>query len=198
MDTEKYKALICAIDTGSLTAAAEILDYTPSGISRSVMSVEEQFGFPLLVRAKSGVTPTEECEQLLPLIRNLLHIQEQLQQTADRVCSLETGSVTVGTAYPIYDQILSKQIVSFRKLHPNISIRLIEGTSSALSDQLRNHVLDFCIISQRQNIPVFYPLCRDSISAWVPSNHPSVKRGIYQTADLLSDDYIELYPDLIF
>ena len=77
MDTEKYKALICAIDTGSLTAAAEILDYTPSGISRSVMSVEEQFGFPLLVRAKSGVTPTEECEQLLPLIRNLLHIQEQ-------------------------------------------------------------------------------------------------------------------------
>ena len=55
MDTEKYKALICAIDTGSLTAAAEILGYTPSGISRSVMSVEEQFGFPLLVRAKSEI-----------------------------------------------------------------------------------------------------------------------------------------------
>ena len=196
MDTEKYKALICAIDTGSLTAAAEILGYTPSGISRSVMSVEEQFGFPLLVRAKSGVTPTEECEQLLPLIRNLLHIQDQLQQTADRVCSLETGSVTVGTAYPIYDRALSRLIVSFRKLHPNISIRLIEGTSSALSAQLRDHVLDFCIISQRENMPVFHPLCRDSISAWVPSNHPAVKRGIYQVADLSTDDYIELYPDL--
>ena len=196
MDTDKYKALICAIDTGSLTAAAEKLGYTPSGISRSVATVEEQLGFPLLVRAKSGVTPTEDCARVLPLIRNLLRIQEQLQQTADRICSLETGSITVGTAYPIYDQILSAQIVAFRKLHPTINIRLIEGTSSALSQMLREHELDFCIISQRVNIPVFHPLCRDSICAWVPSAHPSAKRGIYHVADLWTDDYIELYPDL--
>ena len=196
MDTDTYKALICAIDTGSLTAAAEKLGYTPSGISRSVASVEEQLGFPLLVRAKSGVTPTEDCSRVLPLIRNLLRIQEQLQQTADRICSLETGSITVGTAYPIYDQILSAQIVAFRKLHPTINIRLIEGTSSALSQMLREHELDFCIISQRENIPVFHPLCRDSICAWAPSAHPSAKRGIYHVADLWTDDYIELYPDL--
>ncbi len=196
MDTDKYKALICAIDTGSLTAAAEKLGYTPSGISRSVATVEEQLGFPLLVRAKSGVTPTEDCARVLPLIRNLLRIQEQLQQTADRICSLETGSITVGTAYPIYDQILSRQIVAFRKLHPNINIRLIEGTSSALSQMLRDHELDFCIISQRENIPVFHPLCRDSICAWVPAAHPAVKRGIYHVPDLWTDDYIELFPDL--
>ena len=183
MDTDKYKALICAIDTGSLTAAAEKLGYTPSGISRSVATVEEQLGFPLLVRAKSGVTPTEDCARVLPLIRNLLRIQEQLQQTADRICSLETGSITVGTAYPIYDQILSRQIVAFRKLHPNINIRLIEGTSSALSQMLRDHELDFCIISQRENIPVFHPLCRDSICAWVPAAHPAVVQGADHLAD---------------
>lgn len=196
MDTEKYKTLICAIDTGSLTAAAEKLGYTPSGISRSVLAVEEEFGFPLLVRAKSGVTPTTDCEKLLPIIRNLLRIEEQLKQTADRICSLETGSVTVGTAYPIYDQILSRQIVAFRKQHPNINIKLIEGTSSELSHKLSLHELDFCIISQRANTPVFYPLQRDSICAWVPSFHPATGKGIYQVADLWTDDYIELYPDL--
>ncbi len=196
MDTDKYKALVCAIDTGSLTAAAEKLGYTPSGISRSVATVEDQLGFPLLIRAKSGVVPTEDCAQVLPLIRNLLRIQEQLQQTADRICSLETGSITVGTAYPVYDQILSRQIVAFRKLHPNINIRLIEGTSSALSHQLNLHELDFCIISQRENIPVFHPLCRDSICAWVPNSHPAAKIGIYRVTDLREDDYIELYPDL--
>ncbi|MBQ6504356.1 MAG: LysR family transcriptional regulator [Flexilinea sp.] len=195
MDTEKYKTLICAIDTGSLTAAAEKLGYTPSGISRSVLAVEEEFGFPLLVRAKSGVTPTTDCEKLLPIIRNLLRIEEQLKQTADRICSLETGSVTVGTAYPIYDQILSRQIVAFRKQRPNINIKLIEGTSSELSHKLGLHELDFCIISQRANIPVFYPLQRDSICAWVPSFHPATGKGIYQVADLWTDDYIELFPD---
>ena len=196
MDTEKFRTLLCAIDSGSLTAAAEKLGYTPSGISRSVLAVEEEFGFPLLVRAKSGVTPTADCEKLLPIIRNLLRIEEQLQQTADRVRSLETGSVTVGTAYPIYDRILSKEIVAFRKLHPHISIRLIEGTSSELSHKLSLHELDLCIISQRENMPSFYPLCRDSICAWVSSFHPATGRGIYQTADLWTDDYIELYPDM--
>lgn len=196
MDTEKFRTLLCAIDTGSLTAAAEKLGYTPSGISRSVLAVEEEFGFPLLVRAKSGVTPTSDCDKLLPIIRNLLRIEEQLRQTADRVCSLETGSVTVGTAYPIYDQILSREIVAFRKLHPHISIRLVEGTSSELSHKLSLHELDMCIISQRENMPSFYPLCRDSICAWVPSFHPATGKGIYQVADLWTDDYIELFPDL--
>ena len=34
MDTEKCRALLCTIETGSLSAAAERLGYTPSGISR--------------------------------------------------------------------------------------------------------------------------------------------------------------------
>lgn len=196
MDTEKYKALVCAIDMGSLTAAADRLGYTPSGISRSVAAVEEQFGFPLLIRAKSGVTPTEDCNQVLPIIRNLLRIEEQLQQTADRICSLETGSVTVGCAYAVYDPLLSKEIVAFRKLYPKINIRLIEGTSSELFHRLMLHELDFCIISQRENMPVFYPLCRDSICAWVPASHPAAARGMYSVSDLLSDEYIELFPGL--
>ena len=64
------------------------------------------------------------------------------------------------------------------------------------ASQLSQHSLDFCIISQRENIPVFHPLCRDSITAWVPKNHPAVARGIYKASDLWTDDYIELYPDL--
>lgn len=196
MDTEKYNMLLCAIETGSLSAAAEELGYTPSGISRGIAALEEQLRFPLLIRTKYGVTATEDCKQILPIIRNILHAQEQLVQTADRICSLETGSITVGTAYPVYDRLLSQKIVAFRKLHPGINIRLIEGTSSQLSEMLSQNELDLCIISQRENIPVFHPLCRDSICAWVPLLHPAAAKGIYHVPDLLTDDYIELFPDL--
>ena len=57
METEKYRALMCAIETGSLTAAAERLQYTPSGISRMVAALEEETGFPLLLREHGGVQP---------------------------------------------------------------------------------------------------------------------------------------------
>ncbi|MBP1557568.1 MAG: LysR family transcriptional regulator, partial [Oscillospiraceae bacterium] len=65
MDLEKYKALLTAIDEGSLSAAAKKLDYTPSGISRMITALEEENGFRLLKRKHEGVIPTEECNLML-------------------------------------------------------------------------------------------------------------------------------------
>ena len=55
MELEKYRALVCAIESGSLTAAAEKLQYTPSGISRAVSALEAECGFSLLLREHGGV-----------------------------------------------------------------------------------------------------------------------------------------------
>ena len=76
MELDRYRALVCAIETGSLSAAAEALQYTPSGVSRMVAALEEETGVPLLLREHSGVRPTKECEKLLPAIRDLLHAVE--------------------------------------------------------------------------------------------------------------------------
>ena len=39
MDTEKCRALLCTIETGRLSAAAEQLGYTPSGVSRMMAAL---------------------------------------------------------------------------------------------------------------------------------------------------------------
>ena len=80
MELDRYRALVCAIETGSLSAAAEALQYTPSGVSRMVAALEEETGVPLLLREHSGVRPTKECEKLLPAIRDLLHAGESCAQ----------------------------------------------------------------------------------------------------------------------
>lgn len=80
MELDRYRALVCAIETGSLSAAAEALQYTPSGVSRMVAALEEETGVPLLLREHSGVRPTKECEKLLPAIRGLLHAGESCAQ----------------------------------------------------------------------------------------------------------------------
>ena len=59
MELDRYRALVCAIETGSLSAAAEALQYTPSGVSRMVAALEEETGVPLLLREHSGVRPTK-------------------------------------------------------------------------------------------------------------------------------------------
>lgn len=102
MDTERWQILLRAIDRGSLRAAADEMDVTVSGISRSVATLEKELGFSLLHRAKSGVQPTEECRQLLPTVRDLLFAQERLEQTAAKVRGADCGTIVIGTAYNCY------------------------------------------------------------------------------------------------
>ena len=82
MDTEKCRALIAALELGSLTAAAESLGYTPSGISRMMAALEDEMGFPLLIRNRGGVAPTENCKNMLPLIRDFVYMGRRCVQQA--------------------------------------------------------------------------------------------------------------------
>ena len=96
MDTEKCYALLRSIELGSLSAAAQELGYTVSGMSRLVLSLEDELGFRLLNRSRSGVVPTRECELLLPAMRELARWAESCRQLAGEVRGLETGRIRVG------------------------------------------------------------------------------------------------------
>ena len=84
MDTEKCAALLCALEEGTLARAADRLGYTPSGISRMIAALEEDVGFPLLYRGRSGVSATGECETLLPALRQMVYQAESCRMSAGR------------------------------------------------------------------------------------------------------------------
>lgn len=66
MDTNKYAALLSIIRLGSLSAAAEKMGYSPSGMTRMMDSLENEMGFPLLHRTSQGVQLTEEESAFSP------------------------------------------------------------------------------------------------------------------------------------
>ena len=84
MSLKKYRALLEAVDSGSLTRAAENLHYTQPGISHMILSLEEEFGFSLLSRGKSGVTPTAEAEKLLVWMRQIVNGEDKLRETVQQ------------------------------------------------------------------------------------------------------------------
>ena len=56
----------------SITAAAEQMNITPQGMSRSIKALEKELDVELLEKKSSGVTLTAKGEELLPLIKNVL------------------------------------------------------------------------------------------------------------------------------
>lgn len=194
MDTEKVRALLLASELGSLTAAAEQLGYTPSGISRSVAALEGETGFPLLLRSRGGVEPTAECRKLLPMFQEMLRWEGLCRQTTGQILGLEIGEISVGMAYSAYYPQVCGMIADFTREYPGISVRIVEGMSSRLGHMLEKGELDFCIISRREGDFRWIPLRMEQLAAWVPKGHMLAKLDAFPPEAFRTESYIEIAP----
>ena len=60
MDLRKWSVLLAVVDYGSFTKAGEELNYTQSGITHMMKSLEQEVGFPLFNKDHHGVSITKE------------------------------------------------------------------------------------------------------------------------------------------
>ena len=194
MDTERCKGLLCVIEEGSLTAAAARLGYTTSGMSRMVATMEEETGCPLLVRSRSGVSPTEECQMLLPVMRQIVDAADRYTQLAGELVGLERGTIRIGTSYYAYYDWFARLIVDFQQTYPGIEVKIIDGTSTELLHAMEEHRADLCIISCRKGNHVWIPLKKDDLVACLSEKHPKATRKTFPVKAFAEEDYIELYP----
>ena len=193
MDTEKYRILLKTIQTGSLSDAAEELGYTPSGVSRSISALEEEMDLILLNRTHAGVTPTKECEELLPEIIKILRQEEQLGQMASQLKGLEKGEIIIGTAYNNFYPQLSRLIFDFTRKFPDIEVRIVEGASSALVKMIENNAADFCIISKRKGKYHWVHILEDELVAIVSKDSPYASKSVFNIKDFEKEPFIEVY-----
>lgn len=193
MENEKYSALLCAIDEGSLTAAADKLGYTTSGISRMIAALERDTGFALLTRDRSGVNPTAECEKLLPHIRNIVREEDTYIQIANEIRGLHTGTITIGTSIEAYFPLLSSLVASFSEIYPDIHVDITEDLSSHLVNDIENGKADFCIISQRNGDFRWIPVTEDSIVALVPKESKYANLDALPIDTFIREPFIDIY-----
>ena len=194
MDTERISALMCAIRERSLTAAAEKLGYTTSGVSRMMAALEKETGFPLLVRSRSGVVPTEECRLLLPLMQEMMALADRYDQMSGELMGLTRGTIRIGTSYYAYYDWFARLIAEFTRLYPGITVEIVEGTSTELICAMEERRADLCVISRRKGRFDWIPLKKDELLACVPEKHPRAKRKTFPVEAFAAEDFIELYP----
>ena len=71
LNISKYLAFTAAVEYGSFTKAAEMLNYTQSAISRMISDLENEWKISLLERNKSGVRLTSDGLKLYPYAKDI-------------------------------------------------------------------------------------------------------------------------------
>ena len=97
VDSKKVKAFLAAKNLGSLTRAAEALNYTQSGMTHMMNALEKDLGVTLLHRGRNGVSLTDEAHSLLPHLTAFAAAADALEAELERLRSAKPLCIRIGT-----------------------------------------------------------------------------------------------------
>lgn len=134
---DEHQAFVAVVDTGSITAAAEQLGQTVSGISRSLGRLEKKLDTTLLSRTTRRLRLTEEGTVFLARARAILaSVDEAEEQMAARRV-LPAGRLRVNAATPFMLHAVVPLVADFRAAYPQVSLEL--NTDELYIDLLERH-----------------------------------------------------------
>ena len=193
MSLAKYEILLKVAECGSFTRAAQQLNFTQSGISHAVSSLETELGTTLVVRSHGGVSLTADGRALLPYFREMCALQHQLEQKAADLGGLDTGLVRVATFTSVSEKWMPYILKSFQELYPKIEFELLPSNfNSEITEWVAHGQADCGFVS----LPVeshldSWLLQRDQWKVIVPCNHPLAGR------DPFPPEALEKYPVIL-
>ena len=136
--------------SGSFSAAAGVLGYTQSAVSRQAAALEAVAGRALFERRRDGVVLTAAGARLLArAVRVLDELDAAIRDAAEPDAG--AGPVRLGTFATAAAGLLPAALAS---LAPDLVVSVREGTTPALTRGLRAGTLDLAVLAQT---PPFRP-----------------------------------------
>lgn len=172
MANVKYAAFSKVAELGNLTKAAEELGYSQPGISHMIKSLETEFGFPLFIRTRERLELTENGRRVLPICREILQKEGQLQETIDSINGLMTGKLIIESIGTLLSDFVPRLLHDFSSGYSDAKFEITSSSSEEIFDHLRSGSTDVGFVSINSSAPTeFYPLFKDEVLLLIPKGH---------------------------
>lgn len=189
----KYRAFIHVVELGSLTKAAEALQYSQPGISKMMDSLEEELNLSLFVRKGPALELTENGKQIYVYCKDIVRREDELINAANAMNGLLTGTIRIGALNSIILDYTPNVIKAYSNAHPMIQIFLDELSYAEIIEDLKNGTIDIGFTSMFSEKSLeFIPLFNDPIRLIVNKDHPLASCGKIPISALDDSDFISL------
>ncbi|MGY1919644.1 LysR family transcriptional regulator [Pseudomonas tolaasii] len=147
-DLELLQTLVCVVDEGSFTRAAERVHRTQSTVSQQIRKLEENVGQVLLVRDRSGqqVSATEHGELLTQYARRLLNLSREARDALNSEASLVP--VRLGVPEDFDATRMASVLSGFVRARPEARLETVSGMSTELRRQLESGEIDIALVKR--------------------------------------------------
>ncbi|MNS03647.1 HTH-type transcriptional regulator GltR [compost metagenome] len=147
LEIDLLRAFIAVAETGSFTAAAEVVARSQSAVSQKIIRLEEILGMRVFERTSRTLTLTAEGERLLVGARKvMLHFDSFMREMRAPVT---VNTLRLGISENLVPTQLPRLLSRFSKLYPDLELELTTGLSNDLLADHEAGRLDV-VISKRK------------------------------------------------
>ncbi|MGW4291587.1 LysR family transcriptional regulator [Micromonospora chersina] len=199
LDVRRMQVLRAVVTSGSVTAAAAHLGYTPSAVSQQVAALEKEAGIALLERVGRGVRATAAGRLLT---EHAAIISQHVAAAETALADLRagrTGRLTIRYFASVGPTVLAPALARLRREHPDVTIDpKLTDPNDPLPDVEQGNA-DLAIVVRRTSdesrpgIRLMH-LLDDAYQAVLPAGHPLAGRRTIDLADLAGEPWVGSEP----
>lgn len=131
----------------NISKAAKKLCVTQPSVTKSIKKLENQLNITLFVREKKGMVLTDDGKRLYRYIIDSINTLDNIEYVAKNINESDVGILRIGAGESVTKHILKHTIIEYKKLHPGITIELINLSSEQLYNDIRYGRIDLAFIN---------------------------------------------------
>ena len=154
--------------------------------------MEARHGTKLFNRVGRGIELTEAGILFLADARAVLAQAELAERTLEDLGALKRGTLSVQASQTIASYWLPHHLVTFRRAHPGIDIRLSVGNTAQVAAAIHSGLAELGFVEGLVDHPslTVEPVARDQLVIVVGPDHPWADKGRIEPADLATVDWV--------
>lgn len=195
MDSRKLEILVAVTDLGSFSRASEVVGYTQSGLTHMMDSLENEIGFPVIDRGHRGITLNENGQALIPLIKEFLRANTELNNRISEIKQEKAGVVRVAAYASMALNWLPQILYNFRRTCPevNIDLRMVDHAIEPF-ELLDSGKTDFIFASRQDRMNCeWFPLYSEPLYAILPASYPIAGRTSFPVEEFAGKEFLMPY-----
>ena len=193
MTLEQMREFVILAEERNYLVAADMLYSTQATLSRHIMAMEKELGFPLFTRSTKKIELTQEGSRFLVYARRAMKLQDEYLAELECAKRSMSESLTVGyNALAAFYRFTDK-LTQFMTTHPTSPIKMIEDDTEILIKAVQNGSCDIAFIQEDPFHPVEglekLHISSDTLDAVLPANHPLAKHDTIELRQLAQESF---------
>lgn len=153
LDVRRMRVLLEVATRGSMSAAADALNYTPSAVSQQIATLERESGVALVERGPRSVTLTDAGRALAEHAEIILARLEIAETEVREIAGLHGGRLRLATFRSAGETVMAQAITRFHRQHPRVELTLIEGEPEDYLPLIRSGRVDLGLGFEYDHVP---------------------------------------------